>query len=327
VRYADDFLLGFSGPRSEAETIKQALREFLREHLKLELSEAKTLITHARSESARFLGYEIATHHCDTKHDQHGRRSINGNVALRVPADVIQKKCQAYMRDGKPIHRAERLNDSPFTIVEQYQAEYRGLVEYYRMAVNLTKLDKLKWVMETSLLKTLAHTLRLSVNQVAKRYRATIETDQGPRKGFRVVVERGKGRKPLVAEWGGISLKWRVDAVLNDQPERVWNVGTELLQRLLAKTCGLCGSRVDVQVHHVRALKDLQPQRAGPRPEWVKVMVARRRKTLIVCRKCHDAIEHGLPLRHRADRGDTGEPDEVKASSPVRRGAVGKVQP
>src|SRR5215469_13075287 len=59
VRYADDFLLGFIGPRSEAEEIKRHLAEFLQEELKLELSQVKTLITHSRSEAARFLGYEI----------------------------------------------------------------------------------------------------------------------------------------------------------------------------------------------------------------------------------------------------------------------------
>ena len=57
VRYADDFLLGFSGPRAEAEEIKQQLEKFLGENLKLELSQTKTLITHARTEAARFLGY------------------------------------------------------------------------------------------------------------------------------------------------------------------------------------------------------------------------------------------------------------------------------
>jgi group II intron reverse transcriptase/maturase len=57
VRFADDFLLGFIGPRSEAEEIKRQLGDFLRDELKLELSQAKTLITHARSEAARFLGY------------------------------------------------------------------------------------------------------------------------------------------------------------------------------------------------------------------------------------------------------------------------------
>jgi len=58
--------LGFIGPKSEAEEIKRLLGEFLRDHLKLELSEAKTLIPHARSEKARFLGYHIHTLHEDT---------------------------------------------------------------------------------------------------------------------------------------------------------------------------------------------------------------------------------------------------------------------
>src|SRR5437660_2380465 len=67
VRYADDFLLGFAGPRSETEEIRAHLAEFLRNTLKLELSKTKTLITHARTEAARFLGYEIGTLHDDTK--------------------------------------------------------------------------------------------------------------------------------------------------------------------------------------------------------------------------------------------------------------------
>jgi group II intron reverse transcriptase/maturase len=56
VRYADDTLLGLAGPREEAEDIKRQLGEFLRDHLKWELSQEKTLITHAQTEVARFLG-------------------------------------------------------------------------------------------------------------------------------------------------------------------------------------------------------------------------------------------------------------------------------
>ena len=55
VRYADDFVLGFSGPKAEAEQIKESLKTFLRDTLKLELSREKTLITHATSQAARFL--------------------------------------------------------------------------------------------------------------------------------------------------------------------------------------------------------------------------------------------------------------------------------
>lgn len=300
VRYADDFLLGFNGPRTEAEDIKRHLGAFLRDTLKLELSEAKTLLTHARTATARFLGYDIGTLHCDSAHDQHGRRSINGTVTLRVPAAVIQAHCRPYMRDGKPVHRRERCHDTPYSIVAQYQAEFRGLAEYYRLAHNLSHLDRLRWVMETSLLKTLAHKLRCSVSEAARRYRAVIQTEHGPRKVLRVTVERGEGKGPLVTHWGGISLKWDKRAILDDQPRRFWNVGTELVERLLADECELCGSHDNVQVHHIRALKALRPGRSGPRPEWVKVMAARQRKTLVVCHACHTDIHAGRPLRQYA---------------------------
>ena len=67
VRYADDTLFGFAGPREEAEKIKQRLGQFLRETLKLEMSREKTLITHASTEAARFLNYHIVNQQNDAK--------------------------------------------------------------------------------------------------------------------------------------------------------------------------------------------------------------------------------------------------------------------
>jgi group II intron reverse transcriptase/maturase len=106
-RYADDFALAFIGPKAEAEEIKQRLRAFLREELKLELSEEKTLITHTRDSAATFLGYEITTRQSNTKQslDRNGYRgrSINGDIGLKVPTKVIRGKCKRYMRKGKPL--------------------------------------------------------------------------------------------------------------------------------------------------------------------------------------------------------------------------------
>jgi group II intron reverse transcriptase/maturase len=212
VRYADDFLLGFIGPRREAEEIKHQLGEFLGQELKLELSQEKRLITHAKSERARFLGYEIGASQNDTKqavNDRH-QRSVNGRITLKAPKDVVRAKRRLYERDGKPIHRRERAHESEYTIVASYQQEYRGLVEYYRMATNLRQFGALKWVMEISLVKTLANKRRCRMSQVRRRYGTTLQTANGPRKGLRVVVERGAGKKPLVAQWGGISLKRQV---------------------------------------------------------------------------------------------------------------------
>jgi len=305
VRYADDFLLGFSGPRAEAEEIKRRLSVFLGRELKLELSEQKTLITHARSEAARFLGYEIAIFHDDKKRKK-GVRSINGGVALRVPADVVRAKCAPYMRGGKPVHRTERISDSVYSIVEKYQQEYRGLVEYYRLAYNLSRrLNRLRWVMETSLTKTLSRKLRISVSKVYRRYQTTVQTERGPYKALQVTVPR-EGKKPLVATWGGISLAHDRQATLNDHPQQVWNKRTELLERLLADTCELCGSQEHVEVHHVRGLKDLQRKGRAEKPAWVKLMASRRRKTLVVCRECHSGIHAGRGTKSKTPNRGQG---------------------
>ena len=299
IRYADDFLLGFVGPRVEAEEIKRRLADFLRSSLRLDLSDSKTLITHARTEQARFLGYDISVQHGDTKRDRTRRRSINGRIRLRVPVEVVRKKCRSYMEQGKPAKRAALRHNSVFSIVTQYQSEYRGVVEYYRMAHNLYALGRLNWVMRMSLLRTLAGKQRSTARKVARKYGAILQTPDGPRRGLQVTIQRKNGQKPLVAIWGGISLKRNPHAILHDQPTRVWTVGTELVRRLLADTCELCGSQDHIEVHHIRALKDLKrsTQRGTDKPEWVKVMAARHRKTLVVCRRCHDDIHAGRNQR------------------------------
>jgi len=111
--------------------------------------------------------------------------------------------------------------------------------------------------MERSLAKTLAAKLKISVRKVYRRFGILIQTDRGPRRVIRVVVER-EGRRPLLAQWGAVSLTRRMDAPLNNSPSRVWSHRSELLERLLADSCELCGSRQQVQVHHVRRLANVQ---------------------------------------------------------------------
>jgi hypothetical protein len=152
-RYADDWLLSFTGPRQEAEQVKACIGEFLHDQLKLELSPAKTLITHGRTHPARFLGYEIMVLHADDKHDHRGHRSINAAIGLKVPADVIRAKCAPYLHHGRPIRRTERTVDTDLSIVAQFQAEFRGVAQYYKLAFNRHRLGRLKHVMEQSLTK------------------------------------------------------------------------------------------------------------------------------------------------------------------------------
>jgi group II intron reverse transcriptase/maturase len=298
VRYADDFLLGFAGPLAEAEEIRAQLGTFLHEELRLELNQEKTLITHAQTGAAHFLGYEIATHHANDKLGAPTwQRTINGKMELRVPAAVIEANCAKYMAHGKPIHRAELIHESDYAITEKYQWKYRGLMQYYALAVNIAWLSKLHYVMRTSLLKTLAHKHKSTVNRMVKKYQTDIETPYGKMKCLEVRIER-REKKPLVARFGGIPWRRQATAILHDiNPQPVVIPRNELIKRLLQETCELCGSKENISVHHIRGLKDLQGKGRRDKPLWVQVMAAMRRKTLVVCGYCHWAIETGKPTR------------------------------
>ncbi|MFD4764187.1 reverse transcriptase domain-containing protein [Streptomyces sp. NPDC058439] len=293
VRYADDWLLGFAGPKREAEEIKTRIGEFLRDELRLELSESKTVITHATSQAAHFLGYEIRAQHSDTRITRN-RRAVNGAIGLFVPKQVIRQKCAQYMSKGQPAQRGVLLHDEDFTIVAKYQAEYRGLVQYYLLAQDVFRLGRLQWVMETSLLKTLAGKHRSTVTKMARKYKSTVETPEGPRTCLTVTVPRDRGRKPLVARFGGIPLKRQRTAVLTDQrPVMASTKRNELIHRLLAECCEICEARTNLEVHHVRKLADLNQPGRRNKPTWVHLMAKRRRKTLVICRHCHEDIHAG----------------------------------
>ncbi len=304
MRYADDTLFGFAGPKAEAEEIKQQLKEFLQDTLKLEFSEEKTLITHAKTEAARFLGYEIVAQQGNDQLDQHGKRCINGVIGLRVPIDVINARCRLYMKRNKPIHRPALLFESDYAIIDRYQAEYRGVVQYYLLAYNVCRLSKLHFTMERSLTRTLANKHKSTAKQMRNKYRSTIETPYGPMKCLKVTVERENGKKPLVAYFGGIPLRRQKEVMLHDQTPRMFDgTRSELVKRLLADTCEMCGSKEDVEVHHIHKLADLNTEGRAEKPAWVKRMAARRRKTLVVCQDCHDAIHAGRPTRQFSRTG------------------------
>ena len=148
--------------------------------------------------------------------------------------------------------------------------------------------------MEWSLAKTLAGKHKSTSRKMFRRYKSTVQTEHGERACLQVVVQRDNGKRPLVARFGGIPLKRNRQAVLVDQtPTRNRFERNELIQRLLADTCELCGSTEDINVHHVRALRDLNVEGQRSKPKWAQVMAARRRKTLVVCRPCHLTVHGG----------------------------------
>lgn len=317
IRYADDFILSFMGPKAEAEEIKQRLRTFLHNELKLEMHPEKTLITHAHTEYARFLGYSVSIYQANdkiTRRRDNGMltRSINGKVRLGVPHGLIDDHAKRYYQNGKVVSETVLLQSSVPTIIQTFQARYRGLVEYYKYAVDRKQFGKLKYVMEIALVKTLAQKLRISVSQVYRTYHTTKTVDGQSYRVLQTEVETATG--PRYFTWGAIPLKvvkighaqQPDNAPINDRRHgfevpQYYELRSEIVTRMRADRCEVCEAEGDCEVHHIRKLADLRQRWAGrkEKPLWVRKMIALRRKTLVVCHKCHQAIHNGQALSMR----------------------------
>lgn len=292
VRYADDFIIGINGSKADAQQVKADIGDFLAQKLKLTLSAEKTLITHGHRK-ARFLGYDI-TISKDIEPQKTSRgmiRSLNGRVNLIVPKDKWVGKLLEYGilqiqsdENGKerwmPKARNVFLNKEPIDILSLYNAEIRGIYNYYRMARNVSVLNKFSYVMEYSMYKTLAGKLRTNIAGIKRKYM------QNGVFGIEYTTRQGVKRAKFFH--GGFKrdkrpIKWDIDTLPDYRHEAR---PRELLARFLSGSCELCHhSGSPVTVYQVKSLKGLQGH-----TEVEKRMLKMRRRTIILCKECYDAI-------------------------------------
>lgn len=295
VRYADDFIVGVRGNKEDCEWLREKMSTFLQEHLKLELSKEKTLITN-NNKMAKFLGYNIEVGKGnDSKKGKDGiiKRVYRGKIRLFVPDGTIEKVIlkrkmvkDINAKEWKILHRPELLQLTPLEIVETYNAELRGLYNYYCLADNVSiKMWQLRYVMEYSCLKTLAGKYKTSIAKIKEKYR------DGKHWGIPYETKREKKiayffKDPLTKK--ELASKSEVDDLPN--LNKFFNT-TEMEKRLKAKECELCGQNdpnLKYEVHHVNKMKNLEGKEY-----WEITMIGKQRKTLIVCQDCHKTIHKG----------------------------------
>ena len=294
VRYADDFLIAVKGNREDCQWIKSKLAEFIGDTLKMELSEDKTLITHS-SKCARFLGYDVRVRRSGKiKRGGPGHvkmRTLNGGVELLVPLNdkirqfVFTKGVAIQKEDGSmfPVHRKYLVGLTDLEIVSVYNAELRGICNYYGMASNFCKLHYFAYLMEYSCLKTLASKHKTSLSKIIDKFNdgtgkwgVPYETKLGSKRRYFANYADCKGKGSAM------------DYISNAAVVYGYAVNT-LENRLKAKVCELCGTTESdhYEVHHINKLKNLKGKE-----RWEIAMIAKHRKTLVVCRDCHRSIIH-----------------------------------
>ena len=293
VRYADDFLVGVVGSKEDCEDIKAKIKAFLAEKLKLELSDEKTLITHS-AEYARFLGYDVRVRrNGQIKNGGQGysQRTLSNKVELNVPlTDKIEKylfnRKAVMWADGalRPVHRGALVTMTDLEILMVYNAELRGICNYYGIASNFGKLGYFAYLMEYSCLMTLASKHKSSVGKMRKQYK-------DGKGGWCIPYETRSGRKCMYfAKYQDCKVpKDARDTIPHAVPQTIKS-HSSFESRLLAKQCEFCGSTdgKSYEVHHVHKLKDLKGKSM-----LEQVMLARRRKTIVLCEKCHHNLHNG----------------------------------
>ena len=297
VRYADDFLIGVIGSLAECKQIKEDIANFLSEKLHLILSEEKTLITHSEK-AAKFLSFDILIRKSNqTKRDKNGRlkRSFHKKVVLKIPKDTIKKKLIGYdaleikqhngKEQWKPKCREYLILNDDLEILTRYNTEIVGLYNYYSITLNCGTLESFKYIMEYSMYKTYANKYRTIVPNICRKYKKN--------KVFTVFYKNKNGEtKSRHLYNGGFRRKVETKTSYFDYiPFRMFSTSqTSLIDRLKAKHCELCGTKEKLVMHHIRKMKDIK----GGKEPWQVLMIARRRKTMAVCYKCHGRIHHGL---------------------------------
>lgn len=296
VRYADDFLIGVIGSKEDCRNIKRDITQFLKNELKVELSQEKTLITHSKNR-ARFLGYDVKISHdsLTTKSTASGHKKRTRTMCceLLLPHEVWRNKLIEYKalqidlnsKKWKSTHRVHLLPNDDLEILSTYNAEIRGLYNYYRLANNVYKLDGFKHIMEYSMYKTFANKYKSSVKKIINKF--SINGHFGVRyetaTGKKVAFFYNEGFKKQVH----ISKEEIIDAIPSGK-NKIYN-RTSLIKRLLASKCEWCGkTNLPLEIHHIKKIKDLKGKK-----RWEKRMIERNRKTLALCKECHLNLHNG----------------------------------
>ena len=242
------------------------------------------LTTNANSSSSVISTYD---------EDDDGNRTFNGKVQMTKEGDwkvyVTLYVSGDYENVNQPYDvtvsdkYSENTGSDDLEILDSYNREIVGFYNYYSIANNCAHaLNNFSYIMEYSMYKTFAGKYKCRTRKINKKYR---------KNGKFIVKHMTKaGVKERYFYDGGFKRKKPTyKSECDTMPRTIYTAGrTSLVERLKAHECELCGATDDLVMHHVRKLKNLQGKES-----WERHMIARKRKTIAVCRSCHKKIHDG----------------------------------
>ena len=149
-------------------------------------------------------------------------------------------------------------------------------MQLLNLACDYHTLDYFCYLMEYSCLKTIANKHKTSIRKIIRQYKDG--------KTWSVPYETKAGTKRVRPVKIADCKRGEASDIIYQRKKFSWK--TTIRQRLNARVCELCGCKeADLyEVHVIRNLNELGNS------DWETVMKKKRRKTLVVCSKCHERI-------------------------------------
>lgn len=292
-RYADDWVIGVSGSKKQAEEIKTRIGEYLKSELGLSLSQEKTVITNARDQEAKFLGYLIrigrTTEEPKQTKSTNGsgkifkRRSTGWEVILKAPIDkiILRLTDKGFCKEGKPIAKTGWQNLDEDQIIAMYSSINRGYQNYYRPADNFSDLSRIQYILKFSLAKTIASKRRKSVSTVLRG------------KDIVYTWETPKGTKTIKFFRNNDWNKDRNGFILGQEVDKVRIAIRMRTRSKLGAPCCICGEENDVEMHHLRHIRKMTANKESINMGFARIMQSLNRRQIPVCKSCHRKIHAG----------------------------------
>jgi hypothetical protein len=294
-RDADDWIIGICGPQAMAEQVKEEVKIFLSQPLKLTLSAEKTKITHARKEQAHVLGTRLSIgregiQRVVTTYKGSARplkrRSTGSEIVMTAPKEELIKKLHAKgfcTATGQPTTKLAWIHLDADQIIVLYNGITRGIQNYYRFADNFGFFARIQYILKCSLAHTLAAKYKCSVRQAFKRF--------GKIPPLIVKAKDGKRDRCIAfynkSDWKKQRNGFQIGHATVDLLQ--WSISLRSRSKW-GMSCGICRSSEQVERHHVRHIR----KTGAKKPRGINAILhMMNRKQIPVCTACHQKIHRG----------------------------------
>jgi group II intron reverse transcriptase/maturase len=306
IRYADDFIVGVEGSYQKTQEIMNDLETFL-ETLGLVLNKTKTKITKFNEKPIEFLGYKIMSPYIksmekplETITEANSGRTITRRKKTRVRIFMDYEKVIKRLESRRIIRKriAPGSHDTVVyrgtfqgslvqldhaDILRYFNSVIRGIYNYYCFVNNMDKLAHIIWLIEESCCMTLMRKHKMkSMKQAYHKF--------GKDLGCEITNKKGETRKIVLEKPANYESQHIKDVVTGPNPfEKIgetWN--NKFTKSNLFKECAVCGTDQNIEMHHVRKIRDLKNPHTLGKDFLTRQMMAINRKQIPLCQEHHE---------------------------------------